>query len=127
MESPPLLRTALQCWKKALSYTSTATPYSKNIPLLGIPTQQGRLTKARIHDWVETGVEDIGAFLGVGNLLDHESFLQTTGAPTRLYLLHATVSHYIRNTCVPQRSEPPQHNLVHLLYGEWETLSQMAV
>lgn len=41
---PPLLRTALQCWKKALAYTSTVTPYSANIPLLGIPTPQGGLT-----------------------------------------------------------------------------------
>lgn len=36
LEGPPLLKTALQCWKKALLYTSAVTPYSTNIPLLGI-------------------------------------------------------------------------------------------
>lgn len=48
--------------------------------------------------------------------MDHNTFRQHTGAPTHLYLLHATVSHYIKNTWAPQRIEPPQHELVRLLY-----------
>lgn len=114
--SPSLLRTALRCWKKALIYTCGTVPYSKNIPLIGIPTPNRTITKARIREWEETGIDEIGLFFADGTLMEHALFTQTTEAPAHLYLLHAMVAHYIKSTWAPHCTEPPQHELVHLLY-----------
>lgn len=76
----------------------------------------GTLTIARIQGWVEAGVDRVGEFFADGNLLDHATFTQITGAPQSLYITHAQVTHYIRTSWAPHRTEPPQHELVHLLY-----------
>lgn len=116
MDGAPLLLIALRCWKSAIKYTRKCLPYAGNIPLIGIPTPDGRLTTARLNAWHEAGVDRVGSFFEEGTLLTHDQFIQTTGAPTRLYLLHAMVTHYIKRTWAPVRAEPPQHDLVYSLY-----------
>lgn len=113
---PPLLQLAIRCWKGALTYTKSAVPYAPNIPLLGISTPQGRMTRTRLQLWEEKGITEVGTFFQDGMLMDHETFRQFTDAPARLYMTHAAVSRFIKQAWAPQRAEPTQHALVHLIY-----------